>query len=62
MADDASYDALDKAVSDIAEDGLAKYLMDADLSRAAVGYLHDELGIPKLAGKLLVRGIAQLAE
>ena len=62
MVDGASYDALDKAVSDIAGDGLAKYLMDADLSRAAAGYLHDEFGIPKLAGKLLVRGIAQLAE
>ncbi|MDP7215722.1 MAG: hypothetical protein QF583_07375, partial [Rhodospirillales bacterium] len=61
MVDGASYDALDKAVSDIAEDGLAKYLMDADLSRAAVDYLH-EFGIPKLAGKLLVRGIAQLVE
>jgi hypothetical protein len=62
MADDGSYDALDKAVSDIAEDGLAKYLMDADLPRGAVHYLHDELGIPKPAGRLLVRGIAQLAE
>ncbi len=60
--DGASYDALDKAVSDIAEDGLAKHLMDADLSRVAVGYLHDELGIPEPADRLLVRGIAQLAE
>ena len=35
MIDDGSYDALDKVASDIIKDGLAKYLMDADLSRLA---------------------------
>ncbi|HEC14347.1 MAG TPA: hypothetical protein ENI72_01185, partial [Rhodospirillales bacterium] len=62
MNDDGSYDALDKAVSEIAGGGLAKYLMDADMSRVAVGYLHTKFGISKLRGRLLVRGLAQLVE
>lgn len=55
-------DPLDKAVSDIANDGIAKFLMDADIAREAVDFLKDELGIPKLAGRIVIRGVAYLAE
>ena len=62
MNDNSGNDSLDGAVSKIADDGLAKYLGDADLSRAMADYLYHELAIPRGIGKLLVRGMAQLTE
>ena len=47
-------------IAALAEKGLAQYLTDVDLAVLVVNWLHDELNVPRAAGRLLVKSLATL--
>jgi|HubBroStandDraft_6_1064221.scaffolds.fasta_scaffold274003_1 hypothetical protein len=57
----ANKDALDELADDLAKEGLAHLLADADIAQHAVDWIVDQFGTRKVFARLAVRLIAMLA-